>query len=289
MSKKRALGRGLSALLNEQQTEREPADSPSSNELFEIPVEQLETNPYQPRTQFKEADLEELAQSIRALGLIQPITVRKLAAKRFQLVSGERRFRACQRAGLESVTAYVRMANDREMLEMALVENIQRRDLNAIEIALSYERLAEELKLTQEAISARVGKKRSTITNYLRLLRLDPIIQSGIRDEMISMGHGRALINIADKDLQLDLYERIIRHKLSVRQTEQLLRRTNPAQPKTEKADELPNHLKKAQKEMGDFLHSPVNIQCDKRGKGKISINFESREDFERLYQKLHA
>ena len=204
-SKKQALGRGLSALLNDPQNEEIVSKDQVIGNVIELNLSQIEINPYQPRTHFNQDAIEELARSIEALGVIQPITVRKTAFQKYQLVSGERRFRAAQSIGLPTIPAFVRIANDQESLEMALVENIQREDLDPIEIALSYQRLLEEIALTQDELSSRVGKKRSTITNYLRLLRLDPIIQTGIRDGFISMGHGRALASVEDRSEQLDL------------------------------------------------------------------------------------
>ena len=214
-TKKQALGRGLSALLKDpandiQSTEDKNADKVVGN-IIEISTNDIEVNPFQPRTKFNEDALKELASSIRELGVIQPITVRKIAFNKFQLVSGERRFRASKLLGLENIPAYVRIANDQESLEMALVENIQRQDLDPIEIALSYQRLIDEIQLTQQQMSERVGKKRSTISNYLRLLKLDPIIQTGIRDGFISMGHGRTMINIESTIDQLEVYEKIIK------------------------------------------------------------------------------
>ena len=204
-SKKQALGRGLSALLNDPQNEETVSKDQVIGSVIELNLSQIEINPYQPRTHFNQDAIEELARSIETLGVIQPITVRKTAFQKYQLVSGERRFRAAQSIGLPTIPAFVRIANDQESLEMALVENIQREDLDPIEIALSYQRLLEEIALTQDELSSRVGKKRSTITNYLRLLRLDPIIQTGIRDGFISMGHGRALASVEDRSEQLDL------------------------------------------------------------------------------------
>ena len=199
-TKKQALGRGLSALLNDNSEDITSINDENANKLVgsivELDLENIQVNPFQPRTYFNEEALQELATSIRELGVIQPITVRKLEGNKFQLVSGERRYRASKLIGNKSVPAYIRLANDQEMLEMALVENIQRKDLDPIEVALSYQRLIDEINLTQEEMSRRVGKKRSTVTNYLRLLKLDPIIQTGMRDGFISMGHGRALINI---------------------------------------------------------------------------------------------
>ena len=234
-TKKQALGRGLSALLSDSAQDINSIKDKDADKLIgnilEIELEAISVNPFQPRTNFNEEALKELAGSIRELGVIQPITVRKMEGNQFQLVSGERRFRASKLIGLKTIPAYVRIANDQEMLEMALVENIQRKDLDPIEVALSYRQLIEEVKLTQEQLSIRVGKNRSTVTNFLRLLKLDPIIQTGIRDGFLSMGHGRALINIPDTDLQLQVYQKIIKDKLSVRQTEQLVKNVKSGKP----------------------------------------------------------
>ena len=222
--KKQALGRGLSALLKDPENDIKSAEDKNADKvvgnIIELEIDAIEINPFQPRTNFNEESLQELATSIRELGVIQPITVRKLDFNKFQLISGERRLRASKLAGLTVVPAYIRLANDNESLVMALVENIQRHDLDPIEIALSYQRLIDEIQLTQEQMSDRVGKKRSTIANYLRLLKLDPIIQTGIRDGFISMGHGRAIINIEDHDIQADIYQKIVSQNLSVRETE---------------------------------------------------------------------
>ena len=227
-TKKQALGRGLSALLKETSADINSASDKNAEKLVgsivEIELKDIEVNPFQPRTYFDEEALNELANSIKELGVIQPITVRKLEGNKFQLVSGERRFRASKLIGNTTVPAYIRIANDQEMLEMALVENIQRKNLDPIEVALSYQRLIDEIQLTQEQLSVRVGKKRSTVTNYLRLLKLDPIIQTGMRDGFISMGHGRALISVDTSENQLNIYTKIVKDKLSVRQTEELVK-----------------------------------------------------------------
>ena len=223
-------------------------------------LDAIEINPFQPRTNFNEETLRELASSIKELGVIQPITVRKLDFNKYQLVSGERRFRASKLIGLETIPAYIRIANDQESLEMALVENIQRQDLDPIEIALSYQRLIDEINLTQEQMSERVGKKRSTIANYLRLLKLDPIIQTGMRDGFISMGHGRAIINIEDQNSQFDIYEKIISDQLSVRDTEALVKNYHPqtklqcSQKLNFEKEELPKYIKKGVKEIFRIL-----------------------------------
>ena len=286
--KKRALGRGLSALLSEKNENVNSANDSGAEELvgniLEIAIENIVPNPNQPRTYFDETALNELAQSIKELGVIQPITVRKVGDK-FELISGERRYRASQIAGLKQIPAFVRLADDRVMLEMALVENIQREDLDAIEIALTYQRLIDEINLTQEEMSKRVGKNRSTVTNYLRLLKLDPIVQTGIRDGMISMGHGRALISLDNLDEQLSVYEKIVSKSLSVRQTEQLIKSLkNPTekQPKEEKVV-LPNDFKKTINEWTKKLDTKVEIKRNNKGKGKIILNFSSDADFQRI------
>lgn len=289
-TKKQALGRGLSALLNDPENEINSAEDKNADKvvgnIVELDIESIEVNPFQPRTNFNEETLRELASSIRELGVIQPITVRKLAFNKYQLVSGERRFRASKLIGLEAVPAYIRIANDQESLEMALVENIQRQDLDAIEIALSYQRLIEEIDLTQEQMSERVGKKRSTIANYLRLLKLDPIIQTGIRDGFISMGHGRAIVNIEGQTDQLDIYEKIISNKLSVRATEQLVKQLNADTPpaKTENPTlEVPKNIKKGVKDFSDYFGHKIDVKVAKNGSGKITIPFHSEEDFNRI------
>jgi ParB family chromosome partitioning protein len=283
------LGRGLSALLKDEPNVVSASDKGAEKlvgNILDIDLKKIKTNPYQPRTNFDKNALEDLVKSIAVLGVIQPITVRKIEGG-YELISGERRFRASQIVGLESIPAYVRLANDQEMLEMALVENIQRQDLDAIEIALSYQRLLDEIQLTQEQLSHRVGKDRSSISNYLRLLKLDPIIQTGIRDGMISMGHGRSIIAIEDVDLQLEIYERVIADNLSVRETENLIRAyKKPAAKKATKA-ELPKEYKKAQLIISENIQSKVEIKRAKSGKGKIIIDFNSDEEFERLRKIL--
>ena len=291
--KKQALGRGLSALLKDpnkdiQSSQDENADKVIGN-IIELDINAIEVNPFQPRTNFSEDSLNELATSIKQLGIIQPITVRKLDFNKYQLVSGERRFRASKRIGLETITAYVRIANDQESLEMALVENIQRQDLDPIEIALSYQRLIDEINLTQEQMSDRVGKKRSTIANYLRLLKLDPIIQTGMRDGFISMGHGRALIAVEDLATQIDIYEQILAQKLSVRDTESFIRDYNNQQEneQTNKPAKqnhaTPEHIQSGIKEFSEYFGHKIDVKVSKNGKGKITIPFHSEEDFNRI------
>ncbi|WP_295841405.1 ParB/RepB/Spo0J family partition protein [uncultured Apibacter sp.] len=290
IDKKRAMGRGLSAILSESSKKVNSAEEAGAEELvgniLEISLDDIITNPNQPRTNFDQKALDELSISIKQLGLIQPITVRKNGDK-YDLISGERRYRASKQAGLKKLPAFVRLANDQELLEMALVENIQRKDLDPIEIALSFEKLIEEINITQENLSNRVGKDRSTITNYLRLLKLSPIIQTGIRDGIISMGHGRALISLEEQEKQLFVYEKIVREQLSVRQTENFIRTfKNPKIKKVSKEKELPNHLKKGLKSFEDYFETNIEIKATDKGKGKIIINFDSTEEFERI-QKL--
>lgn len=290
-TKKQALGRGLSALLKDPENDIQSAKDKNADKVIgnivELELDQIEMNPFQPRTNFNEESLRELASSIRELGVIQPITVRKLGFEKYQLVSGERRFRASKLVGLETVPAYIRIANDQESLEMALVENIQRQDLDPIEIALSYQRLIDEINLTQEQMSERVGKKRSTIANYLRLLKLDPIIQTGMRDGFLSMGHGRAIINIEDQNTQLEIYEKILSDKLSVRQTENLVRNYNQTNevkvPTKPTKEELPKYVKKGIAAFSEYFGHKIDVKVSSNGKGKITIPFHSEEDFNRI------
>jgi len=288
-NKKQALGRGLSALLKDTTDINSVADKNADQvvgSIIEIELEAIEVNPYQPRTYFDEEALRELASSIKELGVIQPITVRKSGSV-FQLVSGERRFRASKLIGNKTIPAYIRLANDQEMLEMALVENIQRKNLDPIEVALSYERLIDEIQLTQEELSTRVGKKRSTVTNYLRLLKLDPILQTGMRDGFISMGHGRALINVDSSEDQLNIYEKILREKLSVRQTEELVKNLKYGTVSKPKKKVLPNYIKDGLSDISAYLGHKVEVSVSTKGKGKISIPFHSQEDFERIKNLL--
>ncbi|WP_296381382.1 ParB/RepB/Spo0J family partition protein [Winogradskyella sp.] len=288
-TKKQALGRGLSALLKDPENDINSAEDKNADKvvgnIVELDVESIEVNPFQPRTNFNEESLRELASSIRELGVIQPITVRKLAFNKYQLVSGERRFRASKLIGLAAIPAYIRIANDQESLEMALVENIQRQDLDPIEIALSYQRLIDEISLTQEQMSERVGKKRSTIANYLRLLKLDPIIQTGMRDGFISMGHGRAMVNIESQIDQLEVYEKVISNKLSVRATEQLVKSLNSGSEQTSDSasTDIPKYIKKGVKEFSEYFGHKIDVKIAKNGSGKITIPFHSEEDFNRI------
>jgi ParB family chromosome partitioning protein len=290
-TKKQALGRGLSALLKETPTDIISASDKNADQLvgsiLEIELKNIEVNPFQPRTYFDEEALSELANSIKELGVIQPITVRKLEGNKFQLVSGERRFRASKLIGHDTVPAYIRIANDQEMLEMALVENIQRKNLDPIEVALSYQRLIDEIQLTQEQLSVRVGKKRSTVTNYLRLLKLDPIIQTGMRDGFISMGHGRALINVDSTNSQLDIYSQILKGKLSVRQTEELVKNLKEGNSTAKKKKQVPSFVSNNIQDLNSYFGNKVDVSVNSKGKGKLSIPFKSEEDFNRIINLL--
>ena len=292
-TKKQALGRGLSALLKDPSNDIQSVSDKNADKvvgsIVELELDAIDVNPFQPRTSFNEESLRELASSIRELGVIQPITVRKLDFNKYQLVSGERRFRASRLVGLKTVPAYIRIANDQESLEMALVENIQRQDLDPIEIAISYQRLIEEIQVTQEELSDRVGKNRSTIANYLRLLKLDPIIQTGMRDGFITMGHGRALINIEDTNLQLDIYERILSEILSVRDTEAIVRSyKSPEEKKSLPSKKsIPSFAKDAKKELTSLLDSKVDIKVSNSGKGQLVVPFKNKEDFQRILKLI--
>jgi len=280
MAQRNALGRGLGALIDDAGQEH----TVNADSVNEIEINRIEVNPFQPRTKFDEEALKELASSIKQLGIIQPITVRKIDDRKFQLITGERRLRAAQLAGLNKIPAFVRFANDQEMLEMALVENIQREDLDAIEIAISYQRLIEECKLTQESMSDRVGKKRSTISNYLRLLKLPAEIQLGIRDRKITMGHARALINVESEKTQLKVYYKIIDEDLSVRKAEDITRDINIPNPEVQKEKvRLPEEYEQLKKHLSDHFSSKIEFNRNNKGSGKIVIPFKSDEDLERI------
>ena len=291
-----ALGRGLGALLSEA-----PSGAPAparpvkanvtgSSNINDIDIESIEVNPYQPRTHFDEEALNELKDSIKTQGIIQPITVRKLNANTYQLISGERRLQASKLAGLKNIPAYIRLANDQQMLELALIENIQRENLNSIEVALSYQRLLTECNLKQEELGDRVGKKRSTVTNYLRLLKLPPDVQAGIRDGELTMGHARALIGIENVEILLDIYKKIIEQELSVRKTEEMVRLlTSPSQAKpttdSKKADSP--EIQKLQSELSSHFGSKIQIKADDKNKGEIKIPFVSTQDLNRILEIL--
>ena len=287
---KKVLGRGLSALLNNTDNDIESVvDKNTENiigNIIDLPLENITNNPFQPRTHFNEETLKELSVSIKELGVIQPITVRKIKGNQYELVSGERRLRASKLAGLDRIPSYVRLANDQESLEMALVENIQRQDLDPIEIGLSYQRLIDEIKLTQDQLSERVGKKRSTIANYMRLLKLDPIIQTGIRDQFITMGHGRALVNIEDSKLQLDLYKQIVKKGLSVRAIETLVKSFRNT--KTSYTNSyLSPFIKQAAEELEIIFDTSVSVTSNNQGKGVLKITFESQEKLQHIINKI--
>lgn len=297
MSRKPALGKGLGALLQNSETDITSSGSEEKDVLSvvgsvsNIAIENIEANPFQPRTQFEKDALIELSNSIKELGIIQPVTVRKLGYGKYQLISGERRFRASQVAGLKEIPAFIRIANDQEMLEMALVENIQRQDLDAIEIAFSYQKLIEECNLTQEQLSERVGKKRSTVTNYLRLLKLPAEIQLAIRTKDISMGHARALINMDDEKKQVALTRRIVKEGLSVRQVEEIVKgkkeEEKVRQFKKGTAANLSFSQQKIQEDLKEFLNTEVQLQSNNKGKGKLIIPFTSETDLERIADLL--
>jgi len=282
--KKRVLGRGLSAILNEDDNNRYKKNIDSNN-INEIDVNDISLNPDQPRTNFDQNSIEQLASSINELGLIQPITVKEKGEK-YILISGERRLRAFKKLNLDSIPAYIRKTNDQSSLEMALVENIQRRDLDAIEIAISYKRLVEELKLSHDEMSKKLGKDRSTITNYMRLLKLDPIIQSGIRDKFISMGHGRAIINIASHEKQLFIYEQILKNNLSVRQTEIKVRELDKPRSVTKNL-EIDKSIKDQILKTESKIKSKINL---KKNKNKFVLSFiiKSKKELIQILKKLN-
>ncbi len=297
--RRNALGRGLSALLENAATDITSTESKPVNSISEIPIAQVEANPFQPRTDFKEEELNELAESIKIHGVIQPITVRKIGFDRYQLISGERRTRASRIAGLEKIPAYIRVADDQGMLEMALIENIQRENLNAMEVALSYKRLMDECKLNQEELGDRVGKNRSTVNNYMRLLKLPDNIQAALRDEKISMGHARAIINIDNADEQQYLFNEMILKDLSVRQVEALVREAaerlkqdgkdveeKPA-AKVKKTNALSGLVANYQKQLSTKFGNKIKIVNDEKGKGNITIPFKSEAELNRIFEML--
>ncbi len=277
-----ALGRGLGALIEDAETN---SNTFNNDFINEIELDKIDVNPFQPRTHFDEEALIELAASIKSLGVIQPITVRETERGTYQIISGERRSRASRLAGLTKIPAYVRKANDQTMLEMALVENIQREELDPIEIALSYKRLIDECSLTQENLSERVGKKRSTVTNYMRLLKLPVEIQKGIRNRKISMGHARALVSVDKVDTQIKICLDIIEQELSVRQTEEIVRKiSNPGKIRSKsKNAKLPEAYQALEKHLTNYFETGVEFKRDNKGKGKIVIPFQSDEDLERI------
>jgi ParB family chromosome partitioning protein len=295
--KRTGLGRGLGALLEDSDgglLSRNPSDFAGSlegvNLMDEISLELIETNPFQPREFFSPEALQELAESIRVQGIIQPITVRKVSAKKYQLISGERRFQATKIAGLKTIPAYVRTANDQQMIEMALIENIQRENLNAIEIALSYKRLMEECDLKQEDLGARVGKNRSTVTNYMRLLKLPPHIQVAIRDNKLSMGHARCLISLEDSTLQNTLFQKALAEEWSVRRLEDAVRQSGnmdtPAAA-TSTIKVTAQELQAWQATLKSFFKAPVALKMNEKGEGEIKLSFKTKEELVAILNKV--
>ena len=280
--KKRVLGRGLSAILNDD--DNKINENPSSLNFNELDVDLIKLNPYQPRTNFNQKDIDDLASSIKELGLIQPITV-KFDDNNYELISGERRLKSFKQLKIKKIPAYVRKVNDQTSLEMALVENIQRKDLDPIEIAISYNRLIDELNLSQDEMSKRVGKDRSTISNYIRLLKLDPIIQSGIRDNFITMGHGRCLININSNDKQLIIYEKILRNSLSVRNTEKLVKELG--NKKSKNNFKIDKNLIRIIKNLEIKYKLKIDLKLNKE-KGLLSFKFDNKKELDELIGKLN-
>ncbi|MEO6849939.1 MAG: ParB/RepB/Spo0J family partition protein [Mucilaginibacter sp.] len=296
--KRNALGRGLSALLNDSASvlpnknefgQGQGAEISAMGSVNEIKISEIEVNPFQPRTDFDQDALAELADSIKLQGLIQPITVRRVTAHRYQLISGERRLRASKLAGLTQVPAYIRTANDQQMLEMALIENIQRENLNAIEVAISFQRMIEECDLKQEQLGERVSKNRSTVTNYLRLLKLPPTIQASIRDGQISMGHARALIGVDDAMKQLYIHKQIIQQGLSVRKVEEMVRglQGSPIKKEGKQPEPLSFQVQKVQDDLASKFSTQVKLKVSSQGKGTIEIPFLSEDDLNRILEML--
>jgi ParB family transcriptional regulator, chromosome partitioning protein len=296
MTKKNSLGRGLGALIDNNEDNIVSQNfSKKVSGVAEISMDEIDSNPYQPRTIFDEETLNELASSIKEIGIIQPITVRRSDNGRYQLISGERRLRASKIAGNNKIPAYIRLAEDQNLLEMALVENIQREDLDAIEIAISYQRLVDECNLTQEILSQRVGKKRATVTNYLRLLKLPAEIQLGIKEHKVSMGHARSLVNIDDPKSQLKIYGKIIDQELSVRKVEELVRNLTQEALSDETVKEpliITKEYDDLKKHLQDFFNSKIEFKRNTKGSGKIVIPFNSDDDLERIiaiFDKLNT
>jgi|TARA_B100000959_G_C14915077_1_gene596934 ParB family chromosome partitioning protein len=287
-TKKQALGRGLSSILNKDSNSAKPLNFKKKKSIIDnIDINLITVNPYQPRSNFNEESLKELTTSINNIGIIQPITVKKIKKNSYQLISGERRLKACKNLGFKNIPAYIRTANDQESLEMALIENIHRQNLDAIEIAISYKRLIDEINLTQEELSAKIGKDRTTITNYLRLLKLSPIIQSGIKDGFISMGHGRSIINIENKSDQIKVYETIISKNLSVRNTEELVKNYKNNQV-TKKSIDKPKYISDAITKLSEIFKTSVRINISRNNQGKIIIPFKSETEFKKINKKLN-
>lgn len=289
--KRNALGRGLSALLEDANTDVTTTEAKPANSISEILISQIEANPFQPRTEFEETALNELAESIKVHGVIQPITVRKMGYDTFQIISGERRTRASIIAGQTKIPAYVRVANDQEMLEMALIENIQREELNPIEISLSYKRLIDECSLKQDELAERVGKNRTTVNNYLRLLKLPDSVQLSLKEGAITMGHARAIINVEDPQKQEWMLEQMLANEMSVRDVEGLAREANTgvAAKKAEKpvAKQKAEALVEFQKNLSDKFNTRISIKADDKGRGAIKIPFRSQADLQRILDMI--
>lgn len=286
-TKKKVLGRNLSSILKDSNNKSKLISNFKKNFGSEIEISKIKLNPFQPRSTFKREKLDELITSIKNIGLVQPITIKQTSKNNFQLISGERRLRAFKELGISKIPCYIRKANDQQSLEMALVENISRQDLDSIEIAISYQRLIDEINITQDELSKKIGKKRSTISNYLRLLKLNPIIQSGIKDGFITMGHGRAMINIEDENIQLSIYKKIITKNLSVRNTEKLIKNLKNPLKKRKKIkldDDLYNEKIKIEKK----LDTEIDLVFSKNDSGKIILKFKSKSDLIRIIKKLN-
>ena len=286
---RRALGRGLDAILQSPETDITSKDISGdfvAGAIAEIDIDLIETNPFQPRTEFDETALRELAQSIKEQGVIQPVTVRKLGYNKYQLISGERRLRASKLAGLTKIPVFIRVANDEQMLELALIENIHRENLNAIEVAISYQRLIDECNMTQEEVSDKVGKSRSAVANFLRLLKLPAEVQIAIRDGHITMGHARALINITDKEQQLKLLQQIIEGEMNVRQTEELAEKAkNPEAKERKQTNFIPEHFKSKIKTLSQTLNTKVKVTRNVKGQGSVVIDFKDEAEFDRIME----
>ena len=286
---RRALGRGLDAIMQSPETDITSKDISGdfvAGAVAEIDIDLIETNPFQPRTEFDETALRELAQSIKEQGVIQPVTVRKLGYNKYQLISGERRLRASKMAGLKTIPVFIRVANDEQMLELALIENIHRENLNAIEVAISYQRLIDECNMTQEEVSEKVGKSRSSVANFLRLLKLPAEVQIAIRDGHISMGHARALININDKEEQLKLLQQIIMEEMNVRQTEEMAEKAKGKADKERKQTNfIPEHFKSSIKKLSQTLNTKVKVKRNVKGQGSVVIDFKDEAEFDRIME----
>lgn len=287
IQKRNALGRGLDALLSMDEVKTE-----GSSSINEIELSKISVNPNQPRREFDETALQELADSIAEIGIIQPITLRKLTDTEYQIIAGERRYRASLKAGLSTIPAYIRTADDENVMEMALIENIQREDLNSVEIALAYQHLIEQYNLTQERLSERIGKKRTTIANYLRLLKLPAPIQMALQNKQIDMGHARALISLPDPKLQVKIFEEIKEHDYSVRKVEEIVKTLSEGETVksgtrkiTPKRGKLPEEFNLLKQHLSGFFHTKVQLTCSEKGKGKISIPFGNEEELERIME----